>query len=204
VAVGTTTTGNPGTNASVANTGTSGAAVFNFTIPRGNVGATGPANSLSIGSVTTGTVGTSANATITGTAPSQTLNLTIPVGATGAVGATGPIAIITSATAPSSPSEGMVWFDETTLRTYVRYDNAWVEVVSGYNGADNSLSIGTVTTGSAGASAVATITGSAPNQTLNLTIPRGDKGDTEYVGNIDGGTPATIYGGTNNIVGGTP
>jgi microcystin-dependent protein len=42
IAVGSTTTGAPGTNASVTNTGTSATAVFAFTIPRGDVGATGP------------------------------------------------------------------------------------------------------------------------------------------------------------------
>lgn len=42
IAVGTTTTGAAGTSASVTNSGTSSAAVFNFTIPRGNTGATGP------------------------------------------------------------------------------------------------------------------------------------------------------------------
>ena len=43
VTVGSTTTGQPGTNASVTNTGTSQAVVLAFTIPRGDVGATGPA-----------------------------------------------------------------------------------------------------------------------------------------------------------------
>ncbi len=43
-------------------------------------------------------------------------------------------------------------------------------------GPANSLSIGTVTTGNAGSSASATITGTSPSQTLNLTIPRGDQG----------------------------
>lgn len=41
VAVGTVTTGEPGTNAAVANAGTSAAAVLNFTIPRGEKGETG-------------------------------------------------------------------------------------------------------------------------------------------------------------------
>ena len=41
VAVGTTTTGNPGTNALVTNTGTTTDAVFSFTIPRGETGETG-------------------------------------------------------------------------------------------------------------------------------------------------------------------
>jgi hypothetical protein len=42
IAVGTTTTGAPGSNASVSNSGSSSAATFNFTIPRGDVGAQGP------------------------------------------------------------------------------------------------------------------------------------------------------------------
>ncbi len=43
VAVGTVTTGAAGTSASVTNSGTSGAAVLDFTIPRGATGATGGA-----------------------------------------------------------------------------------------------------------------------------------------------------------------
>jgi len=39
---GTTTTGAAGSSASVVNSGTTSAAVFDFTIPRGNTGATGP------------------------------------------------------------------------------------------------------------------------------------------------------------------
>jgi hypothetical protein len=42
VDAGTTTTGLPGTDASVVNSGTSAAAVFDFTIPRGETGAQGP------------------------------------------------------------------------------------------------------------------------------------------------------------------
>ena len=41
VDAGTTTTGAPGTNASVVNSGTTTNAVFDFTIPRGNTGTTG-------------------------------------------------------------------------------------------------------------------------------------------------------------------
>lgn len=41
VAVGTVTTGAAGSSATVSNAGTSSAAVFNFTIPRGDTGATG-------------------------------------------------------------------------------------------------------------------------------------------------------------------
>lgn len=42
VAAGTTTTGGAGTSASVINSGTSSAAVFDFTVPAGATGATGP------------------------------------------------------------------------------------------------------------------------------------------------------------------
>jgi hypothetical protein len=43
VQVGTVTTGDPGTSVSVVNSGTSGAAVLDFTIPRGDTGAAGGA-----------------------------------------------------------------------------------------------------------------------------------------------------------------
>ena len=46
----------------------------------------------------------------------------------------------------------------------------------GAPGPANTLSIGTVTTGAAGSSAAASITGTAPSQTLSLTIPRGAQG----------------------------
>lgn len=41
ISVGTVTTGDPGTDASVTNSGTSSAAVFDFTIPKGDTGANG-------------------------------------------------------------------------------------------------------------------------------------------------------------------
>ena len=151
MSVGTVTTGAPGSSASITNTGTPSAAVLDFTIPRGDKG---DAATIAVGTTTTGAAGSSASVTNAGTSAAAVFNFTIPTGPTG------PIAIVTSPTPPASPQAGMVWFDETTLRTYVRYDNAWVEVVNGYAG--------------------------------------------ETLGNIDGGTPATIYGGTNNIVGGTP
>ena len=48
----------------------------------------------------------------------------------------------------------------------------------GAPGPANVLTIGTVTTGEPGTQAAASITGESPNQVLNLTIPRGDKGET--------------------------
>lgn len=92
VTVGTTTTGNPGTNASVTNSGTSSAAVFNFTIPRGNTGATGPqgpdgdAATIAVGTVTTGAPGTNATVVNSGTSSAAVFDFTIPRGDKGESG----------------------------------------------------------------------------------------------------------------------
>lgn len=98
ITVGTTTTGDPGTLASVVNSGTSEDVILDFTIPQGPTGPTGPTGPIgpagidgingetpviTIGTVTTGAPGTEASATITGTAPNFVLNLTIPQGPTG-------------------------------------------------------------------------------------------------------------------------
>lgn len=92
ITVGTTTTGNPGTNASVTNSGTSSAAVFNFTIPRGNTGATGPqgpdgdAATIAVGTVTTGAPGTNATVVNSGTSSAAVFDFTIPRGDKGESG----------------------------------------------------------------------------------------------------------------------
>lgn len=56
----------------------------------------------------------------------------------------------------------------------------------------NGLTVGTVETGAPGTEVVATITGAAPNQMLNLTIPRGDtgaKGDEGEIGPVGPSVP---------------
>ena len=86
VITATATTGAPGTEAAASVSGTYPDLSLDLTIPEGEQGDPGPANTLAIGTVTTGAAGSSAAATITGDAPSQTLNLTIPRGNTGADG----------------------------------------------------------------------------------------------------------------------
>jgi hypothetical protein len=67
----------------------------------------------------------------------------------------------------------------------------------GDTGPANTLSIGTVTTGAAGSTASASITGTAPTQTLNLTIPRGDVGEQGETGDTGATGPAgTVAVGT--------
>lgn len=55
----------------------------------------------------------------------------------------------------------------------------------GDTGATPNITIGTVSTLGAGSNATASITGTAPNLTLNLGIPKGEKGDTGDSGSID-------------------
>ena len=89
IEVGTTTTTEPGTDASVTNVGTNENIILDFSIPTGDIGPTGPTGAaaenptITIGTVTTGDPGTEASATITGTSPNFVLNLTIPQGPTG-------------------------------------------------------------------------------------------------------------------------
>lgn len=88
-------------------------------------------------------------------------------------GGIGP-SFVASDTAPSSPSVGQGWLDTSNGIFYVYYDGYWIEPSSGGStGPANSLSIGTVSTGEP----AATITGTAPNQVLNLTLPSGGSGD---------------------------
>ena len=116
IAVGTTTTGEAGTNANVTMSKSGTTYTFNFVIPKGAKGDTGAAGTdgakgdkgdkgekgdtgakgadgqtpnISIGTVTTGAAGSSASAEITGTTPNLTLNLTIPKGDKGDTGAAG-------------------------------------------------------------------------------------------------------------------
>lgn len=159
----------------------------------GAAGATGPANTLSIGTVANGA---SAGATITGTSPNQTLNLVLPAGATGAQGpqgipgATGPANTLSIGTVANGASAGATLTGTAPNQTLNLVLPAGATGAAGPQGATgatgpaNTLTIGTVTNG---ATAAATLTGSAPNQTLNLVLPAGAQG----VAGPQGATGAT-------------
>lgn len=102
-------------------TGATGAT--GVTGPTGPTGVTGPTGLTGA----TGITGSTGPTGITG--PTGPTGLT---GATGATGATGPGAPLTSsATAPSSPSAGNLWFDTSTGAAYIYYNSAWVELGGG-------------------------------------------------------------------------
>lgn len=52
----------------------------------------------------------------------------------------------------------------------------------GLTGQNNTLTIGTVTTGAVGSALIVSITGTPPSQTLNLTVPRGGTGQKGLTG----------------------
>lgn len=120
IEVGTVTTGAAGSSATITNSGSSGAATFNFTIPRGDTGATGAtgtAATIAAGTTTTGAAGSSATVTNSGTSAAATFDFTIPrgdtgeTGATGATGAQGPaatIAVGTTTTGAAGSSASVV------------------------------------------------------------------------------------------------
>lgn len=139
VTVGTTTTGAPGTNASVTNSGTSSAAVLNFTIPRGakgeqgiqgpagDPGTPGAAATIAVGSTQTGNPGTSASVVNSGTSSAAVLDFTIPRGAKGDQGNPGSAATVavgtvttglpgTSATVTNVGTSSAAVFDFTIPR----------------------------------------------------------------------------------------
>jgi hypothetical protein len=102
IAVGGTVTGPPGSSATVTNSGSSSAAVFNFSIPRGDVGATGTtgaqgnpgtpgaAATIAVGTTTTGAPGSNASVTNSGSSSAAVFNFTVPRGDVGAQGPPGP------------------------------------------------------------------------------------------------------------------
>lgn len=86
IKIGTVTTGAAGTSAKVVNSGTTSAAVLDFTIPqgdKGDKGDTGTAATIEVGTVTTGAAGSSASVTNSGTASNVVLNFTLPRGKDG-------------------------------------------------------------------------------------------------------------------------
>lgn len=89
IAVGTITTGAAGSSASVTNSGTTSAAVFDMSIPKGDTGSAGTAATIAVGTVTTGAAGSSATVTNSGTSTAAVFDIAIPKGDKGDTGSAG-------------------------------------------------------------------------------------------------------------------
>ena len=90
----------------------------------------------------------------------------------------------------------------TTITITDEEGTTTAQVLDGTNGADgqnNTLTIGTVTTG---VNPSATITGESPAQVLNLVLPKGDTGATGQAG-ADGITPTVSVGTTTTLPAGS-
>lgn len=161
-----------------------------FSVPRD--GENGPANILQVGSVQSLPSGSVPTVSITGTSPNQIVNFAIPEGRSvkgddgrGVSSASVTYQASTSGTAtptgawsssvPAVAKGQYLWTrtvtaytDNTTSTAYsVAYQGADGVSVKGDAGPANALKVGTVSTGSAAVS----ITGDAPNQTINFTLP---------------------------------
>ena len=114
ITLGTVSTGNPGTSASITNTGTPTAALFNFIIPRGDVGPQGlKGDTGSTGA--TGATGATGPQGLKG--DTGATGATGPQGERGLTGATGPQGErgLTGATGPQGPAgSGSSTFSGTT------------------------------------------------------------------------------------------
>jgi hypothetical protein len=162
IAVGTVTTGSYDAPATITNSGTESAAVFNFVIPAGPpgnpgepgepgeagpTGATGPAGPTGPRGATgpqgdTGPQGPQGSQGLQGDPGEQG-----PAGETGPAGATGPAG-------PEGPTGPQ-----------------------GSAGTAATITIGAVTTGAAGSTVSVTNSGTSTAAILNFTIPKGDPGD---------------------------
>lgn len=191
--IGTVTTGAPGTSGAINITGQAPNQVLNFTIPAGAKGDKGDQGiqGLQGPQGVPGVNGTNgAGIQIAGEVATYSA---LPTGLTSAdagkayiVDADGKLYIWSGTSFPSNGNG----------QTFV-----------GPAGPANTLTVGTVTTGESGASAVATITGTAPNQVLNLTIPQGPTGatgatgadgpaNTLQIGSVTTGQPGSSAGAT--------
>ena len=169
IAVGNTTTGEAGTNASVTMSKSGTTYTFNFTIPKGVKGDTGAAG-------TNGAKGDKGDPfTYADFTPEQLAALKGAKGDKGDKGDTG-----------AKGEKG---------DTGAKGDAG----AKGADGVTPTFEVGTVSTGAAGSTATVTITGTAPNYVLNFTIPKGDKGDTGEAGsggNVDLTGYAKLTGAT--------
>lgn len=186
LAMGTVTTGAPGSAASATVTGTAPNQTLNLTIPRGDVGAP---NTLAIGTVETVAPEVPAAATITGAAPNQTLNLVLPKGNTGNTGPVNTLAIGTVATGDSGePAEASITGEAPNQTLNLMLPRG----AGGTPGAAATITVGTVTTGAPGTAASVENVGTPTAAVFDIVIPRGEAGDG------DGDMTKAVYDPTNS------
>ena len=188
VEVGTTTTGAPGTDALVVNSGTAVNAVFDFTIPEG---IQGEAATIAVGTTTTLAAGSSATVTNSGTANDAVFNFGIPQGIQGQkgdkgdTGNTGTAATIAAGTTTTLAPGSSATVTNSGTSSAAVFNFGIPEGLKGDKGDDGAaatISTGTTTTGAAGTDASVTNSGTSSAAVFDFTIPRGDTGETGPAG----------------------
>lgn len=159
VALGTTTTGAAGSSGLVTNSGNSGDAVFNFTVPRGGTGIQG----------------------IQGIQGD-----TGPIGATGATGLNWQGQWLNTTDYVDNDAvfyDGASWFASGDPVVGEEPSNAaanWfplaLQGIQGIQGDAATITVGTVTTGDAGSSVLISNAGTSGAAVFDFTIPKGDTG----------------------------
>lgn len=207
VAVGTTTTGAPGTSASVVNTGTTQNAVFNFTIPAGATGEQGPSGIDGINGVDgfspiASVEQTEYGAEITITDSNGTTTAQVVNGSQGEPGTPGAAATITvgSTTTGAAGTSASVVNSGSSSAAVLDF-----VIPQGADGAAGSqgpagpaatITVGSTTTGAAGTSASVVNSGTSSAAVLDFVIPKGDTGAQGPAGDTN-----TIKAGTATIPG---
>ncbi len=213
ITVGQTTTLPAGSSATVTNTGTSSAAVFNFGVPEGDKGDKGDAGdsaTITVGSTSTLPAGSSATVTNTGTTSAAVFNFGIPKGDKGDKGDAGAGLQIngTVATYADLPNDlgpddaGEAYFVQADGKLYVWTGTAFPPdgqgtQFEGPQGPSGTIAVGTTSTLPEGSSATVTNTGTSTNAIFNFGIPKGDKGDKGDPG--DPGLSGTVGGPINPV-----
>jgi len=162
ITLGTVGTGAPGSSVIITNSGTSGAAVFNFTIPRGDVGATGAAGA------------------------------TGSTGATGAAGADGKeVELQNTGSFIQWRYVGESWANLVAISAITGPAGATGATgATGSTGAAATIAVGAVSTGAPGSSATVTNVGTSGAAVFDFAIPRGDVGATGSTGATGSQGPA--------------
>ena len=136
VTVGTTTTGDPDTDAIVINSGDTSNAVLEFTIPKGekgDKGDDGPGSTVDVDPNTiTGTAGSLASVTNTGTVTDAVFQFTIPRGDEGIQGPAGdPQKVHVGENPPADSEEGDLWYETDTDILKIQIGDDWFPITSG-------------------------------------------------------------------------
>lgn len=172
IEIGETTTGKPGTPASVTNSGTDTAPVLNFTIPEGKKG---DAATIQVGTVTASEPGSEPQVKNSGTENAAVFDFVLPRGQTGPTGPAATIEVestVTGEPGTQASVENVGTTGAAKLRFTIPRGN------TGENGVTPTLAAGNVETLEPGQPATASVTGEGPEYQINLGIPQGKTGET--------------------------